>query len=203
MVFAYCARYNSKDLTWTIYDDRLIFSVCWDESEPLSLLLEILEGHISIKWSYHDITILRGERPIEDDDIPLSNACILHAISLHFHEIRTRWMLDEVLLQVHLTRRMRLRSKWQSCTYWLKDWISCESVRGYISLILEEKHSSIHKLLEKELYSRPMSISEELSHLIEWLIYSATTEKGPEDIYFLIVFFIDSHSIMYKCTLNI
>lgn len=117
MVFAYRTSDDSEDLTWTIHDDGLIFRIGWDESDSLSLLFEVLQRHITLERCDDDVTIFRSEEPIEDDDIPLSDPSVLHTISLHLHEISTRWMLDEILLQVHLTRRMRLRSEWKPSTY--------------------------------------------------------------------------------------
>lgn len=203
MVFSYWARDNSEYLTWTIHDHRFILGIRWDEPEPLSFLLEVLQCHITIERSDHDVAILRSEGPIEDDDIPLSDPGILHAISFHLHEIGTRWMLDEILLQVYLTRRVSLRSKWKPCAYRFKEWISCESVRRCISLILEEEYTRLYELLKKELYTRTVRVPEELFHLIERIVHSSIPEEGSEEFYFLIVVFIDSHNIMYKCTLKI
>ena len=117
VVFAYRTSDDSEYLTRTIHDDRLIFGIGWDESELLSFLLEVLQRHITLERCDDDIPILRGKGPIEDDDIPLPDTSILHAISLHLYEICTCWMLNKILLEVHLTRRMRLRSEWKSSTY--------------------------------------------------------------------------------------
>ena len=203
MVFSYWAGDHSEYLTWTIHDYRFIFGIRWNKSKFISLFFKVFECYITIERSDHDVSILRSEGPIEDDDISLPDPGILHTVTLHFHEVSTRWMLDKILLQIHLTRRMRLRSKWKSCPYWLEEWISCESVCRCISLILEEEYPRLHELLEKELDARTVGIPEELSHLIERAIDSSIPEKGPEEFYFLIVIFVDSHSIMYKCTLKI
>ena len=116
LVFTNRSCHYSEYLTWTIDDDRLITRIRGNQLQHISILLEILERHIALKRSNHDIAVLRDDRTIEYHDISLDDTSILHAISFYPTKIGGSWVIDEIGFKIHLRCRMILRSEWQSRT---------------------------------------------------------------------------------------
>lgn len=108
---------DPEDLTGPIHYDRFVSRIRGDESESLSLLLEVLQGDFSLERGDDDIPILRETRSIEYDDISRTDSSIFHTVSFYLDEISTRRMLDQVFLEIDLTRRVCLGSEGESGTY--------------------------------------------------------------------------------------
>ncbi len=197
VVFSYRTRNHSENLTRSIYNYRRIVCIRRNEMNNSSLLFEVFECHISVKWCNHYISVIRREWSIEYNNVSFYYPSIHHAISFYLHKKCRGWMLDEVFLQVHLTRWLRFRSKWESCTNGFKKRIPYKFICRYISSILEYENSLSEKFFEESLHSSRVRISKELTHLIQWMIDSSTPKEFTECIDLALIIIIWSHNL-YK-----
>lgn len=111
-------------------------------------------------------------------------------------------MLDQILFEIHLRSWLSLRSKRKSCTHRLEEVVSSKFLGWDIYPILKNKDSFRYKLFEESLHSSWVRISEKLTHLIEWLIDSSSTEKVAKYIYLFSIIFIRSHSVCINLYTN-
>lgn len=194
LVFTDGSAYYSEYLARTVDDDRRIIGIRGNEPEYISTPLKILERHIPFQRCDDDISVLRYDRTVEDDDISLDNSSILHAITFHPDEECRCRMIDEIIPEVHLRCRMALRSEWESRSHRFEKCISDKFVCREICPILMEKYTSVHESLKESPGSCTIGISEQSSHLIEGLEYSSRSEEIPEGIDLAVVVFVWSHS---------
>src|SRR5438045_2236282 len=88
----------AEDLERAFGPNRRIGLVLGLEDKLTGLDIEAFQGELIVDDGHDDFTLLRRGALLDDDEIAVENAGVLHRIALDPNQDRRRWTLDQVVV---------------------------------------------------------------------------------------------------------
>lgn len=81
------------------------------EEDLPALLAEALHRKFPVEHADDDVVLFRGQRPVDDQDIPAEDARTFHRMAFHPHEEGGGGVLDQQLVEIELLLQVIIRRR--------------------------------------------------------------------------------------------